>query len=98
MTAQLRIVVSDTGEVLKIPGQALRFRPAEGGSRSARRSQTEAASSKALATVWVVGDDGQPSPIAVKLGATDDNGAELLDGQLVEGQQLIIGRSEERRV
>ena len=91
MTAQLRIVVSDTGEVLKIPGQALRFRPAEGGSRSARRSQTEAASSKALATVWVVGDDGQPSPIAVKLGATDDNGAELLDGQLAEGQQLIIG-------
>jgi len=91
MTAQLRIVVSDTGEVLKIPGQALRFRPAEGGSRSARRSQTEAASSKALATVWVVGDDGQPSPIAVKLGATDDNGAELLEGPLAEGQHLIIG-------
>jgi HlyD family secretion protein len=91
MTAQLRIVVSDTGEVLKIPGQALRFRPAEAASRSARRSQTEAASSKALATVWLVGDDGQPSPIAVKLGATDDNGAELLDGQLAEGQQLIIG-------
>jgi HlyD family secretion protein len=91
MTAQLRIVVSGTGEVLKIPGQALRFRPEEAGSRSARRSQTEAASSKALATVWAVGDDGQPSPIAVKLGATDDNGAELLDGQLAEGEQLIIG-------
>src|SRR5262245_10313796 len=27
MTAQLRIVVSDTGETLKIPSQALRFRP-----------------------------------------------------------------------
>jgi HlyD family secretion protein len=91
MTAQLRIVVSDTGEVLKIPGQALRFRPAEAGSRSARRSQTEAASSKALATVWLVGDDGQPSAVAVKLGATDDNGAEVLDGQLAEGQQLIVG-------
>ncbi|WP_084801620.1 efflux RND transporter periplasmic adaptor subunit [Bradyrhizobium sp. Ec3.3] len=91
MTAQLRIVVSDTGEVLKIPGQALRFQPAEAGSRSARRSQTEAASSKALATVWAIGDDGQPSPIAVKLGATDDNGAELLEGQLAEGRQLIIG-------
>src|SRR5215467_5911935 len=91
MTAQLRIVVSDTGEVLKIPGQALRFRPAEAGSRSARPSQTEAASSKALATVWLVGDDGQPSAVAVKLGATDDNGAEVLDGQLAEGQQLIVG-------
>jgi HlyD family secretion protein len=59
MTAQLRIVVSDTGEVLKIPGQALRFRPTEAGSRPARRSQTDTASS--LATVWLVGDDGQPS-------------------------------------
>src|SRR6516162_11278619 len=27
MTAQLRIVVSDTGHILKIPSQALRFRP-----------------------------------------------------------------------
>jgi HlyD family secretion protein len=91
MTAQLRIVVSDTGEVLKIPAQGLRFRPTEAGSRSARQGQAEAASSKAFATVWLAGDDGQPKPIAVKLGATDDNGAELLDGQLAEGQQLIIG-------
>src|SRR6201993_2156615 len=44
MTAQLRIVVSDTGEVLKIPAQALRFRPAEASSRSARPSKTEGAS------------------------------------------------------
>ncbi|WFU45440.1 biotin/lipoyl-binding protein (plasmid) [Bradyrhizobium sp. CB82] len=86
-----KIDEADTGEVLKIPGQALRFQPADAGSRSARRSQTEAASPKALATVWAVGDDGQPSPIAVKLGATDDNGAELLEGQLAEGRQLIIG-------
>jgi HlyD family secretion protein len=91
MTAQLRIVVSETGEVLKIPGQALRFRPTDAGSRSARRGQTEAASSKAFTTVWLVGDDGQPNPIAVKLGATDDNGAELLEGSLAEGQHLIIG-------
>jgi HlyD family secretion protein len=91
MTAQLRIVVSDTGAVLKVPGQALRFRPPDAGSRSARRGQAEAASSRAGATVWLVGQDGKPNPIAVKLGATDDNGAELLEGPLAEGQQLIIG-------
>ncbi|WP_376973857.1 hypothetical protein [Bradyrhizobium erythrophlei] len=84
MTAQLRIVVNDTGAVLKIPGQALRFKPMETGAQSARRGQAEAASVKASATVWLVGDDGQPRPIAVKLGATDDNGAELLEGPLVE--------------
>ncbi|QOZ31409.1 efflux RND transporter periplasmic adaptor subunit [Bradyrhizobium sp. CCBAU 53421] len=98
MTAQLRIVVSDTGEVLKIPGQALRFRPMEAGSRSAGQGQAEAASLKAVATVWLVGDDGQPKPIAVKLGATDDNGAELLEGSLVEGQRLIIGVADAQTV
>src|SRR5262245_62130345 len=91
MTAQLRIVVSETGDVLKVPGQALRFRPTDADSRSARRARAEAASSKALATVWLVGDDGQPKPVAVKLGATDDNGAELLEGSLAERQRVIIG-------
>ncbi len=91
MTAQLRIVVSETSDVLKIPGEALRFRPTDADSRSARRGRAEAASSKAFATVWLVGDDGQPKPIAVKVGATDDNGAELLEGSLAERQRVIIG-------
>jgi HlyD family secretion protein len=91
MTAQLRIVVSETSDVLKIPDQALRFRPTDAGSRSARGGPAEAASSKALATVWLVGDDGKPKPIAVKLGTTDDNGAELLEGSLAERQRVIIG-------
>jgi HlyD family secretion protein len=95
MTAQLRIAVSDTGEVLKIPVQALRFRPKiEGGqmgrglAASQLGSQTPPRSS---AIVWVVGSDGRPNPLAVKLGASDDTGAALLDGPLTKGQALIIG-------
>lgn len=91
MTAQLRIVVNETSEVLKIPGQALRFRPTDPSYRPARAGQTEASSSKASATVWLVGNRGQPAPVAVKLGATDDSGSELLEGSLAEGQALIIG-------
>jgi HlyD family secretion protein len=91
MTAQLRIVVSDTGETLKIPNQALRFRPNLAGAGSGRRRANQAAPSKASATVWVLGNDGQPSPVVVNLGARDDNGAALLEGSLAEGQQLIIG-------
>jgi HlyD family secretion protein len=33
----------------------------------------------------------------VKLGASDDGGAALLDGPLVEGQQLIIGIANSQR-
>ncbi|WMT74449.1 efflux RND transporter periplasmic adaptor subunit [Bradyrhizobium sp. Ash2021] len=91
MTAQLRIMVSNTGEILKIPSQALRFRPNGAGPASAHPSANQAASSKAPATVWLVGEDGRPDPVAVRLGASDDSSAALLEGALNEGQQVIIG-------
>src|SRR6266853_178992 len=91
MTAQLRIVVSDTGEILKIPSQALRFRPNGAGPASGHQNANQVASSKASATVWLVGDDGRPNPVAVRLGASDDSSAALLEGALNEGQQVIIG-------
>jgi HlyD family secretion protein len=91
MTAQLRIVVSDTGELLKVPNQALRFRSNGSGPPSDRKNANQAASSEASATVWLVGEDGRPNPTAVKLGASDDNTTALLEGRLSEGQQLIVG-------
>src|SRR6516165_8185158 len=91
MTAQLRIVVRDTGEVLKVPNQALRFRPNGSGPPSDRQNANQAASSEASATVWLVGEDGRPGPIAVRLGASDDNSTALQEGRLSEGQQLIVG-------
>src|SRR6516162_10087764 len=85
MTAQLRIVVSDTDRILKIPSQALRFRPNGSGPVPDRPSPGQASSSTSP-TVWLIGDDGRPKPVAVKLGASDDNSAALLEGPLVEGQ------------
>src|SRR6266849_5964210 len=73
-------------------GQALRFRPNGGaGPPSGRQSVNPAVSSKASATVWLIGNDGRPNPVAVRLGASDDSSAALLEGALNEGQQVIIG-------
>jgi HlyD family secretion protein len=90
MTTVLRIAVNDTGEVLKVPNNALRFRP--------RASSTPEPATKpvgpavgALGTVWTIGKDGQPTPVAVMLGANDDTSTELMDGSLSEGQELIVG-------
>jgi HlyD family secretion protein len=91
MTAQLRIVVSDTGDTLRIPSQALRFRPNDAGLASDRKNANQLTSSEASATVWLVGEDGRPDPIAVKLGASDDASTALLEGPLAEGQQVIVG-------
>jgi HlyD family secretion protein len=89
MTAQLRIIVSDTGDVLKIPNQALRFRPSSASAALGRPDSNHGASSSAV--VWLPNDDGRPKPVSVKVGASDDTAAALLEGSLMEGQQVITG-------
>ena len=91
MTTQLRIVVSDTRGILKIPSQALRFRPNDASPPSDHQGGSQAASSQTSGTVWLIGDSGRPKPVAVRLGVSDDNSAELLEGALAEDQQVIIG-------
>jgi HlyD family secretion protein len=39
----------------------------------------------------VIGADGQPTPVAVKIGVSDDNSSALLQGTLTEGRQVIVG-------
>jgi HlyD family secretion protein len=84
MTAQLRISVTDSGEVLKIPNQALRFRPHGDGAKRAGVADMPP-------TVWVLKDGMRPTPVAISVGASDDNSTELLEGPLAENQPLIVG-------
>jgi HlyD family secretion protein len=92
MTAALRIVVSDTEEILKIPNQALRFRPNGRSSVTGQQRGDQTASSTGeTATVWIVGNDGRPDPVAVKLGLSDDQSTQLTGGSLTQDQQLIVG-------
>jgi len=92
MTANVTVLVDQREDVLRIPNAALRFRPAAikeqparaGGGGMARREAT-------LQTVYVLGDDGQPAPIAVTLGITDGVYSEVTGGKLSEGQEVIVG-------
>jgi len=42
-------------------------------------------------TIWVLGDDKTPRPLAVKLGITDGNMSEVIEGDLREQQEVIVG-------
>jgi HlyD family secretion protein len=88
LTAELHIVIDDEGETLKIPNQALRFHP---NIADENTPQTTTSSPGTSATVWVVGNDGRPAPVTVRVGQSDDNDTQLLDGSLTEGQPLIVG-------
>jgi HlyD family secretion protein len=91
MTATLQVAVSETAATLKIPNQALRFRPSGAGARIEHENANQAASSRAPATIWLVGKDGQPNPVAVRVGVSDNTSTALLEGPLQEGQQVITG-------
>ncbi len=41
--------------------------------------------------VWVLGADGKPKPVAITLGLTDGSATEVLQGDLKEGQSVLVG-------
>ena len=85
MTANLVIRIDESADVLKIPNQALRFRP--GGEPPASEN-----SNMTSGVVWVSDPDRQrPVPVPVALGRSDSNGTELRSGSLTEGQPVIVG-------
>jgi HlyD family secretion protein len=97
MTAVLQVIVKDATNVLKIPNAALRFTPTE-AARGNPSSEATKPQGGNVATVWTVGEGGQPVPVEIGLGQSDDNTTEVVHGALEAGQQVIVGTdfSEER--
>ncbi len=44
--------------------------------------------------VWVPGQDGKPKPLTIQLGISDGSFTEFLEGELTEGQEVIVGSTE----
>jgi HlyD family secretion protein len=110
MTATVSILVAQRQNVLKIPKAALRFQPPLTPQEreqfiTAFQKQQPAGVSKGLGAaprkawqttskVWTLTPEGALWPVAVRLGISDDQFSELHDGNLQEGQELIIGLSD----
>ncbi len=80
MTAQVFFVVESVAAVLKVPVGALHY--SDGRSN--------------VATVRVVGDEGEQAPRQVTLGVTDRISREVIDG-LAEGERVIAGIHDSNR-
>ncbi|CCE03051.1 Efflux transporter, RND family, MFP subunit [Bradyrhizobium sp. STM 3809] len=86
MTASVRIITDQRNDVLRIPGQALRYRPESAMPFNSARSR-----------VWLL-RGSQPIPVEVEIGLADDDYVEVHGGDLNAGDQLIVGeRSGETR-
>jgi HlyD family secretion protein len=106
MTASLRIETDRRDGVVRVPSAALRWRPPTTGEASGAPSsrqqeavaprepsdaQTERGGTAPLGQVFVVGPDGKPQGITVRIGATEGSATEIVSG-LERGREVIIGR------
>ncbi len=87
MTANVKILTNQEDNVIKVPNIALRFRPADAkpdtSVRAAGRKQDPSS------TVWILGPDGKPLAVKVKLGITDGSFTAVESGDLKPGDRVI---------
>ncbi|HSC35998.1 MAG TPA: efflux RND transporter periplasmic adaptor subunit [Thermodesulfobacteriota bacterium] len=85
MTAEVKIVVADKKDVLRVPTAALRFIPPSSADIKERPDELSDNS-----YVWITLRNGQIGALPVKTGVSDDIYTEILDGGLKEGQKVIV--------
>jgi HlyD family secretion protein len=84
MTAAARIVTHRAQDVLRVPSQALRYRPAaHAGPAAAAQRATQ---------VWVL-DGARARPVPLSVGLDDESFAEVTGGALREGDAVIVTES-----
>jgi HlyD family secretion protein len=99
MTANLQVVVAKREGVLKVPNPALRFRPTgqlldearAGGGAQAETAGNHAEDSGTSGRVFVLGGEGHPIAIPLRVGLTDGRMTEVMLGDLIEGQPVVTG-------
>jgi HlyD family secretion protein len=86
MTASVTITTAQREDVLRVPLRALRFRPE--GAAATRPGPTSPATPDT--GVWVLEPGGELRRVPVRLGLRDDQHAELLGGDLGDGDALAV--------
>ena len=91
MTANTSILVAKAENVLRVPNAALRYTPAEVLKKEEDKKVLieRKFTKKTSAHIWVL-DHKELKQIAVKLGIGDDNYTEILEGDIKEGQEVVV--------
>lgn len=90
MTATVTLVTGAKAEVLKVPLRALRFRPKQRGWPE-KVVKRVGESTRDQGRLFIRGDDGQPSPLTIRVGLRDDQFVEVLSDDVTEGDEIVIG-------
>jgi len=89
MTANVKVLVSERANVLKVPNAALRYHPASETSQAARAGSPSRAVTPERA-VWVLDAQDNPHRVVVTTGESDGAFTEVTGGALHEGDRVIL--------
>jgi len=94
MTATVRLITDTRANVLRVPDQALRYTPGGVAATSGAGSELKPVGDggRDSASVWVL-RDGRPVRVPVTVGLDDDANAEIVNGALRPGDQVIVSES-----
>ena len=81
MTANVEIITAEEKDVILVPNQALRFYIDD--SDNAKRYKDRG--------VWIM-KNGKPERVVVKIGVSDEDNTQILEGNIKLGDEVIIGK------
>ena len=92
MTANTSISVAKAENVLKVPNASLRYTPSEilKGETDKKLLTDRKFARKTSSHIWVL-DNGKLRQVAVKFGIGDDSYTEILEADIKEGMEVVIG-------
>lgn len=95
MTASAKILTEERQAVLKVPNEALRFRPTNPDGTPVKLEVRKREEGPGIpGRVWMQGADGGPTPLNLRLGVSDGKFTEVLQGEVKEGTQIILSKAE----
>ena len=96
MTANAKILTEERKDVLKVPNEALRFRPTQADGTPVKLEVKKRDEGPGIpGRVWIVDAQQQPLPLALRLGVSDGKFTEVLKGELQAGQAIILKQAED---
>jgi HlyD family secretion protein len=90
MTANVKVLVSERSNALKVPNAALRYHPPSDSSQGARPAGGSARAPAQEKAVWVLDGKDRPRRVVVTTGETDGSFTEVTGGALSEGDRVIV--------
>ena len=82
-----RAEIREKVSVLLTPEQKKRYEEMAAEAQAAR-----AGGGGGSGRIWIVGEDGAPKSVSVRLGLTDGSMTEIVSGEIKEGTEVIVGQ------